>query len=75
MGIHKASDVLATRVAKGMLVESDNRLEGWCTKVVEELGRGLEGGSAPGMLEDMLVLLMNLLCWSQGGRLSVCGFM
>jgi hypothetical protein len=33
-------------------------------KVVEELGRGLEGGSAPGMLEDMLVLLMNLPHWS-----------
>jgi hypothetical protein len=63
VGIRKASDALATRVAKGMSVESDNRLEGWCTKVVKELGRGLKGGSAPGTLEDMSVLLMNLPCY------------
>jgi hypothetical protein len=58
-----------------MSVESDDRSGGWCTKVVEELGRGLEGGSAPGMLEDMSVLLINLPRGSRGGRLSVRGFM
>jgi hypothetical protein len=75
MGIYKASDALATRVAKGMLVKSDDRSGGWCMKVVEELGRGLKGGSAPGMLEDMSVLLINLPHGSRGGRLSVRGFM
>jgi hypothetical protein len=43
--------------------------------VAEVFGGGLEGRSAPGILEDMLVLLMNLPHWSQGGRLSVHGFM